>query len=101
MLPASLHPTIEPQERITVDLFDRTSGSIVAGCTYFSAHPAGRNYENPPVNEFEAEARRSARFHAQGHTPGPLEVFPQLVISPEFPHTLDTRTLKTIDERSL
>jgi uncharacterized protein (DUF2126 family)/transglutaminase-like putative cysteine protease len=91
MLPASLHPTLEQKDRIIIDLYDRISGSVVAGCTYFTSHPAGRNYETPPVNEFEAEARRSARFQPRGHTPGILEIFPQQSYSKEFPHTLDTR----------
>lgn len=52
------------------------------------------NDEVDPVNAFEAESRRLARFSTLGHTPGLLHVPPatiNVVGSKEFPFTRDMR----------
>ena len=46
--------------------------------------------ETFPVNSYEAESRRLARFSNIGHTPGVIEV-PGEERNPEFPLTLDLR----------
>lgn len=90
-LPSGLHPTLAADGKVVVDLIDLVNSSVVAGCTYYVAHPAGRHYEEPPVNSFEAEARCSARFVTEGHSLGPLTQLPALVEIPGYPHTLDVR----------
>ena len=89
--PSALHPSIGIDAPLTFDLVDTWMQRSLGGCQYHVTHPGGRSYETFPVNAFEAESRRLARFFRLGHTPGKM-VVGQPERSLEFPFTLDLRT---------
>ena len=90
--PNCLHPTIPVHTPLVFDMVDTWNDASVAGCTYHASHPGGRSHEDFPVNSFEAESRRLARFFRHGHTGGKIEI-KEPHASPDFPFTLDLRTL--------
>lgn len=114
--PSALHPTVGVDAPLVLDIVDTWNDKVIAGCTYFVAHPGGRSYETYPVNSNEAESRRISRFWDFGHTPNasempavPVQVVsnvtrfvaenkkdlkidaPIELINPEYPNTLDLR----------
>jgi len=111
--PSALHPTIGVHSPLVLDIIDTWNGRSIGGCTYHVAHPGGRSYDVFPVNAYEAETRRISRFWSFGHTPGVLQVPPEVSsslgrffpeghppgpmappaeeINPEYPYTLDLR----------
>jgi uncharacterized protein (DUF2126 family) len=89
--PSCLHPTIPVHSPLTFDLVDTWMQRSLGGCQYQVMHAGGRHYEEFPVNSYEAESRRLARFSRLGHTPGPLTLT-RPARSREFPYTLDLRT---------
>ena len=88
--PSGLHPSIGVHAPLKFDVVDTWNERAIGGCTYYVSHPGGRSYASVPVNANEAEARRVARFMAQGHTPGKMSVRRENPAR-EYPFTLDLR----------
>lgn len=92
--PSCLHPTIPVDGPLTFDLFDRWLDQSVDGCRYHVGHPGGLNPTTFPVNSYEAESRRAARFSKTGHHG--INIVPREgSINRDFPMTLDLRKDKS------
>ncbi|MEA1049801.1 transglutaminase family protein [Lamprobacter modestohalophilus] len=88
--PSGLHPTIPAQDPLIFDVVDLWNRASLGGCSYYVSHPGGRAEERFPVNSYEAESRRIARFRHMGHTPGDIDPPPEEPAG-EHPYTLDLR----------
>jgi uncharacterized protein (DUF2126 family) len=88
--PSCLHPTIPVDEPLVFDLVDSWQHRSIGGCRYHVGHPGGLNPTLFPVNSYEAESRRAARFFRTGHTAGPIQPRREPP-NHHFPLTLDLR----------
>jgi uncharacterized protein (DUF2126 family) len=86
-----LQPTIGVHTPLVFDLYDTWNQRSLGGCTYHVTHPGGRSYATFPVNAYEAESRRLARFFVHGASQGNFTPAPEPV-NRDFPFTLDLRT---------
>jgi uncharacterized protein (DUF2126 family)/transglutaminase-like putative cysteine protease len=88
--PSALHPLVPSHAPLTFDLVDTWMNRSMGGAQYHVAHPGGRSYDTFPVNAFESESRRLARFVRIGHTPNKVSLQPEQP-NLEYPFTLDLR----------
>ena len=90
--PECLQPTIGVHAPLRFDLYDTWNRRSLGGCTYHVAHPGGRSNDKFPVNSYEAESRRLARFFRHGHQHGAYTPPPKS-LNGDFPFTLDLRNV--------
>jgi uncharacterized protein (DUF2126 family) len=88
--PSCLHPTIPVDAPLVFSLNDMWQRQTLGGATYHVGHPGGLNPTTFPVNAFEAESRRGARFSTLQHR-GDLRREVDEAINRDYPLTLDLR----------
>jgi uncharacterized protein (DUF2126 family) len=88
--PSGLHPTIRSHDPLIFEILDTWNRLSLGGCSYHVSHPGGRSEERFPVNSYEAESRRIARFRNMGHSSGTVDAPPQEPAG-DHPYTLDLR----------
>ena len=88
--PNCLQPTIGVHAPLVFDLYDTWNRRSLGGCQYHVAHPGGLSHETFPINSYEAESRRLARFFTHGATQGKFAP-PTERLNQDFPFTLDMR----------
>ncbi len=88
--PSGLHPTIPSHNPLIFEIVDTWNRLSLGGCSYHVSHPGGRSEDRLPVNSYEAEGRRIARFRNMGHSSGIVDAPPQEP-SGDHPYTLDLR----------
>jgi uncharacterized protein (DUF2126 family) len=88
--PECIQPTIGIHTPLVFDLYDTWNKRSLGGCQYHVTHPGGRSYDTFPVNSYEAESRRLARFFTHGHKQRPYAAA-EPVVNKTFPFTLDLR----------
>ncbi|MEM7568619.1 MAG: transglutaminase family protein, partial [Pseudomonadota bacterium] len=86
----SLHPNMPIHAPLRFDVYDKTTQRSLGGCAYYVAHPGGRSFETLPINSYEAEGRRLARFVEGGHSIGDMSA-PRSLKQSRFPYCLDLR----------
>src|SRR5437879_1842523 len=90
MLMGPPNPNIPVHTPLVFDIVDTCSGRSIGGCTYHVTHPGGLAHERFPVNAYEAESRRLARFRDIGHPPRVITA-PGEERNPEVPLTAELR----------
>jgi len=90
--PECLQPTIGVHTPLVFDVVDTWNNRSLGGCTYHVAHPGGRSNDKFPVNSYEAESRRLARFFRHGHSQKKFTPPPE-ILNGDFPFTLDLRNV--------
>ncbi len=88
--PSCLHPTIGVDAPLVFDLVDTWMQRSLGGCQYHVMHAGGRSFDSFPINAYEAESRRLARFFRMGHSPNKVHVA-SLLPNSEHPFVLDLR----------
>ena len=88
--PSGLHPTIPNHNPLIFEIVDTWNRLSLGGCSYYVSHPGGRSEEHFPVNSYEAESRRMARFRSMGHSSGTIDAPPEEPAG-DHPYTLDLR----------